>query len=95
MAITPAPMTATPTTQLAAAATTQTTFQYSTCPIYYCWTHGLNHNPKHTGMTCTRRDDGHKEEATLDNRMGGSARITFGDRNTTANTSRRRVNFQE
>jgi hypothetical protein len=69
MAITPDPTTATPPTQLAAVATTTTTFQYNTCPLYYCWTHGLNRNPKHTGTICTRRDDGHKEEATLDNRM--------------------------
>jgi hypothetical protein len=95
MAITPEPTTATPATQLAAAATTKTTLKYNTCPLYYCWTHGLNRNPKHTGLPCTRRDDGNKEEATLDNRMGGSARITFGDRNTTANTPRRRVNLQE
>jgi hypothetical protein len=50
MAITLEPTTTTPTTHLTAAATTQTTFQYNTCPLYYCWTHGLNRNPKHTNM---------------------------------------------
>jgi hypothetical protein len=95
MAVTPDTTNTTPTTHQAAAATTQTNFQYNTCPLYYCWTRGLNRNPKHTGITCTRRDDGHKEDATLDNRMGGSARITFCDRNTGTDTTRRRVNFKD
>ena len=35
----------------------------------YCWTHG----PKcsHTSMECNRRSEGHKEDATDGNRMGG------------------------
>jgi hypothetical protein len=95
MAITPETTTKTPNTHQAAAATTQTNFQYNTCSLYYCWTHGLNRNPKHNGLTCTRRDDGHKEDVTLDNRMGGSARITFGDRNTGTDPAQRGVNFKE
>jgi hypothetical protein len=94
-AVAPDTTNTTPTTRQAASATTQTNFQYNTRPLYYCWTHGLNRNPKHTGITCTRRDDGHSEDVTLDNRMGGSARITFGDWNTGTDTPRRRVNFKE
>ena len=35
----------------------------------YCWTHG----PKcgHNSKECNRRAEGHKQEATDDNRMGG------------------------
>jgi hypothetical protein len=64
---------------LAAAATTGTQFQYNTCPLFYCWTHGLNRNPQHTSGTCSSKGKGHKDDATLDNRQGGNAHITFGD----------------
>ena len=42
---------------------------------YYCWTHGLGKNKNHTSATCNRQADGHKTGATLDNMMGGSAKI--------------------
>ena len=35
----------------------------------YCWTHGLCHHP---GSECCLKADGHKDEATLANRLGGS-----------------------
>ena len=35
----------------------------------YCWTHGLCH---HTSNDCRSKADGHKDDATIDNRMGGS-----------------------
>ena len=36
---------------------------------HYCWTHG----PKcgHTSQQCSRRAEGHKEEATTLNKLGG------------------------
>ena len=37
----------------------------------YCWTHGLR---GHDGKECTNRKEGHKEEATATNTMGGSRR---------------------
>lgn len=37
----------------------------------YCWTHGLC---THTSSECRNRAQGHKENATLTNRMGGSDR---------------------
>jgi hypothetical protein len=40
--VTPSPICA-----LAATPTIPTQFQYNNCPLYYCWTHGLNQNPKH------------------------------------------------
>lgn len=40
-------------------------------PMYYCWTHGLGHDPGHTGYTCTEPQKGHKKEATQFNMMGG------------------------
>jgi len=40
----------------------------------YCWTHGCDLHLKHTSKTCKNRAPGHKEEATLHNRMGGSTR---------------------
>ena len=40
----------------------------------YCWTHGRTKNKKHTSATCRNRAEGHKEEATLTNKMGGSTK---------------------
>jgi gamma-glutamylcyclotransferase (GGCT)/AIG2-like uncharacterized protein YtfP len=41
-------------------------------PTGYCWTHGYVYNEKHNSQTCNRRSEGHKENATIDNKMGGS-----------------------
>ena len=39
----------------------------------YCWSHGWDPvGPKHCSRNCTRMKDGHKKEATGDNKMGGS-----------------------
>jgi len=38
---------------------------------FYCWTHG---NGYHLGVDCKAKADGHKDEATKSNRMGGSNR---------------------
>ena len=48
--------------------------------MYYCWTHGLGLNAKHTSPTCSRRAEGHQEAATATNRMGGNDRIVAGRR---------------
>ena len=40
-------------------------------PITYCWSHGITQNLKHDSKNCTRRKEGHKENATLHNKMGG------------------------
>ena len=37
----------------------------------YCWTHGMC---SHTGFDCRTPADGHKKEATVENKMGGSMR---------------------
>ncbi len=37
----------------------------------YCWTHGLCH---HHSKDCRMKANGHKNEATVDNRMGGSSK---------------------
>jgi hypothetical protein len=47
----------------------------------YCWTHGLCKNPKHTSATCMKRAEGHKEDATAFNRMGGSTKFPGMPRN--------------
>ena len=39
---------------------------------YVCWSHGLSHNKDHTRSTCFTRTEGRKEEATWDNKLGGS-----------------------
>ena len=57
-----------------------TQFRSNNINLFYCWSHGLNRNPAHTSATCTHPADGHQVTATLDKRMGGSGRITFGDR---------------
>lgn len=61
------------TDQLAAASITSSATNVSVgdTKMFYCWTHGLGFNPAHTGTSCMRRDDGHKEEATVKNMMGG------------------------
>jgi hypothetical protein len=47
----------------------------------YCWTHGLCMNPKHTSATCKNKAEGHKDEATAFNRMGGSMKFPGMPRN--------------
>jgi len=44
-------------------------------PKYYCYTHGLGYNPKHTSKTCTKPCTTHKKKATLNNMMGGNNTI--------------------
>ena len=39
---------------------------------HYCWTHGRTFNSNHTSKNCTQRKDGHKENATLHQKMGGN-----------------------
>ena len=37
----------------------------------HCWTHGMG---KHDGTQCENKAQGHQDQATKDNRMGGSNR---------------------
>ena len=39
-------------------------------PITYCWTHGVTKNLRYNSTTCQRKAEGHKDQATLLNRMG-------------------------
>lgn len=48
--------------------------QAPTSVYYYCWTHGTTKNPRHTSKTCNDRREGHKEDATAENKQGGSKR---------------------
>jgi hypothetical protein len=57
------PSTATTSVQYVDAVTSQN--------VYYCWSHGVTGNPRHTSATCRAQSDGHKEEATLADIMGG------------------------
>eukprot|EP00978_Attheya_sp_CCMP212_P021256 scaffold61947_cov63-Attheya_sp.AAC.2 len=41
-------------------------------PYDYCWSHG---KCKHSSKTCLIRKEGHKEEATQTNKLGGSGRM--------------------
>jgi hypothetical protein len=43
--------------------------------VYYCWTHGVGFNKAHTSATCTRKADGHKDDATIDNMMDGNNKV--------------------
>ena len=47
---------------------------YDRSSTHYCWTHGRTFNSNHTSKNCTQRKDGHKENATLNTRLGGSDR---------------------
>ena len=40
----------------------------------YCWTHGRTRNRLHTSESCRNKAEGHKSEATLENKLGGSER---------------------
>ena len=48
--------------------------------MYYCWTHGLGKNANHTSATCNNKAEGHKDDATADNMMGGNNKIMSGRR---------------
>jgi hypothetical protein len=45
----------------------------------YCWSHGYCHcNPgkeDHNSSTCKKKGNGHKDESTADNKMGGETRL--------------------
>jgi hypothetical protein len=43
--------------------------------IYYCWTHGMTFSAAHTSATCAHKNEGHKDDATLRNMLGGKDRI--------------------
>jgi hypothetical protein len=49
--------------------------------MFYCWSHGLGFNPKHTSCTCEKKKDGHRDDATIKNRKGGSNLIWENRRN--------------
>ena len=40
--------------------------------VTYCWSHGITKNRRHNSKTCRRKKEGHQDDATLNNRMGGS-----------------------
>ena len=44
----------------------------------YCWMHGNIKNLKHTSATCNNKSEGHKDEATSDNKLGGSTKVWAG-----------------
>jgi hypothetical protein len=37
----------------------------------YCWTHGIRVSSNHNSANCTNPGEGHKSDATQDNKMGG------------------------
>jgi hypothetical protein len=80
----------TPTTAAAATATTPPTtnthITTSGVNMYYCWTHGLGKNRAHTSASCTNKADGHRDEATATNLMGGNDRIMGPRTNNTRRT---------
>ena len=82
----PATPTGTAVTPLAAAAGTPNAPTAPTGAIttnnnvtmYYCWSHGLGMNPRHTSSSCENRREGHQEGATADNMMNGNNTIFAG-----------------
>jgi hypothetical protein len=51
--------------------------------MYYCWSHGLGTNPNHTSHNCRNKKNGHNDDATADNLMGGCNTIMSARRNPT------------
>jgi hypothetical protein len=49
--------------------------------MYYCWSHGLGFNSNHTSCTCKTKKDGHRDDATIRSRKGGSNIIWENNRN--------------
>ena len=39
--------------------------------MFYCWSHGLSTQSRHTSASCRQPKPGHKKEATIFNRFGG------------------------
>ena len=50
----------------------QVTLRTKKKPRKYCWTHGWC---AHAGTECQTKADGHKDEATLQDKMGGLTRF--------------------
>jgi len=46
----------------------------------YCWSHGITTNLHHNSKGCKRPKEGHKEEATLQNKLGGSTDLCKNNR---------------
>lgn len=42
---------------------------------YYCWSHGLSRNPKHTSHTCQAPKEHHNVNATFEKPEGGSQKV--------------------
>ena len=40
----------------------------------YCWTHGTTRSNNHTSRNCNHKADGHMDDATAHNKLGGSTR---------------------
>ena len=49
-------------------------YEASLDPMGYCWTHGYRVVCGHNSANCKRKLQGHKDNATRDNIMGGSTR---------------------
>jgi hypothetical protein len=46
---------------------------YDPTSQHYCWSHGLTRSSNHTSANCRTPEEGHKRNATFENRMGGSS----------------------
>jgi hypothetical protein len=57
---------------------TTSTYKSNSINLYYCWTHGLSRNAGHTSASCEGKGENHQDTATVDNRMGGVNKISFG-----------------
>ena len=44
----------------------------------YCWTHGSIKNLHHSSEMCKNKAEGHKDNATSDNKLGGSTKVWAG-----------------
>ena len=41
----------------------------------YCWSHGFIQNAAHTSLTCRNKKEGHKDDTTATNKMGGKEHV--------------------
>jgi hypothetical protein len=68
--------------KLPTGATQKPDVMVDTIPMFYCWSHGLGFSANHTSCTCNNKKEGHKDEATIKQRKGGSTFINVGGNRT-------------
>ena len=57
----------------------QSAIKVDNIKMYYCWSHGLGFNDKHTSHYCNNKKEGHQDDASIKARKGGSTFLNVGN----------------